>query len=289
MTLLRIGLVVAMCVGGAVASNLGGPNYGQLVVHLKPRNQRPLGVNDIIKELRPKLSAFAGMKIYLQNPPTIRIGGQVTKSLYQFSMQTPDKPELYAQAEKLTKAVEQLPGVEDVTNDVAVTTPQVNVTIDRDKAGAMGVNRTRLKLLAFAVGAAFAGATGAFYVSKLRTATPDSSAVCLLRCGMRRRTSRSPSAGWLWSPKIPPSSRGCANCLPRARTSMSGCGIGASASRAIRKPLQNGRRACRPLIRPSSRAITACRPRSPRPRAVTTAPSASSSESCSDPTTTRPK
>ncbi|HTS60642.1 MAG TPA: efflux RND transporter permease subunit [Candidatus Acidoferrales bacterium] len=127
-------------VGGAVASNLGGPNYSQLVVHLKPRNQRPLAVNDLIKKLRPKLSAFAGMKVYLQNPPTIRIGGQVTKSLYQFSMQTPDKPELYGQTEKLTKLVEQLPGVEDVTNDVAVETPQVNVTIDRDKAGVMGVN-----------------------------------------------------------------------------------------------------------------------------------------------------
>ncbi len=127
-------------VGGAVASNMGGPNYGQLVIHLKPRNQRALGVNEIIKELRPKLDTFAGMKIYLQNPPTIRIGGQVTKSLYQFSMQTPDKPELYDQTTKLTALVEKLPGVEDVTNDVAVHTPQVNVTIDRDKAGAMGVN-----------------------------------------------------------------------------------------------------------------------------------------------------
>jgi branched-chain amino acid transport system permease protein len=44
---------------------------------------------------------------------------------------------------------------------------------DEIAAGAMGVNRTRLKLLAFAVGAAFAGATGTFYVAKLKTATPD--------------------------------------------------------------------------------------------------------------------
>ncbi len=43
--------------------------------------------NDIIEELRPKLGDFPGMRVYLQNPPTIRIGGQVTKSLYQFSMQ----------------------------------------------------------------------------------------------------------------------------------------------------------------------------------------------------------
>jgi HAE1 family hydrophobic/amphiphilic exporter-1 len=127
-------------VGGTTASNLGGPNFGELVVHLKPRSKRRLGVNDIIKELRPKLAGLAGMKSYLQNPPTIQIGGQVTKSLYQFSMQTPDKAELYSETDKLLKQVEQLPGVEDVASDVAVQTPQVNVTIDRDKAAVMNVN-----------------------------------------------------------------------------------------------------------------------------------------------------
>jgi HAE1 family hydrophobic/amphiphilic exporter-1 len=127
-------------VGGTTASNLGGPNYGQLVIHLKPRTKRELGVNDIIKELRPRLQEFAGVTSYLLNPPTIQIGGQVTKSLYQFSMQTPDKNELYAQTTKLAEEVAKLPQVEDVTTDVAVTTPQVNVTIDRDKAAAMNVN-----------------------------------------------------------------------------------------------------------------------------------------------------
>jgi HAE1 family hydrophobic/amphiphilic exporter-1 len=127
-------------VGGTTASNLGGPNYGELVVHLKPRRKRRLGVNDVIKELRPKLAGLAGMRSYLLNPPTIQIGGQVTKSLYQFSMQTPDKAELYAQTDKLLKLVERVPGVDDVTSDVAVQTPQVNVTIDRDKAAVMNVN-----------------------------------------------------------------------------------------------------------------------------------------------------
>jgi HAE1 family hydrophobic/amphiphilic exporter-1 len=132
-------------VGGTTSSNLGGPNYGQLVVHLKPRSRRNVGVEDLIKELRPKLSEFAGMKVYLQNPPTIRIGGQVTKSVYQFALQTPDKAELYAETEKLTKEIEKLPGVEDVNNDVAVSTPQVNVTIDRDKAAAMQVNASQIE------------------------------------------------------------------------------------------------------------------------------------------------
>jgi len=132
-------------VGGATASNLGGPNYGELVVHLKPRSKRLLGVNDIIKELRPKLAGLAGMKSYLQNPPTIQIGGQVTKSLYQFSMQTPDKAELYADTAGLLKQVEQVPGVEDVASDVAVQTPQVDVTIDRDKAAVMNVNASLIE------------------------------------------------------------------------------------------------------------------------------------------------
>ena len=78
-------------VGGTSASTLGGPNYGELVVHLKPRSERKELVNEIIADLRPDLATFPGMRVYVQNPPTIRIGGQVTKSLYQFSMQSPDK------------------------------------------------------------------------------------------------------------------------------------------------------------------------------------------------------
>src|SRR3954447_15570568 len=132
-------------VGGATSSTLGGPNYGELMVHLKPRHLRKKNVDEIIRELRPQLTALPGMKVYLQNPPTIRIGGKVSKSLYQFSMQTPEKKELYAAAEDLTKKIAELPGVVDVTNDVAVTTPQVNLTIDRDKAAAMQVNANQIE------------------------------------------------------------------------------------------------------------------------------------------------
>jgi HAE1 family hydrophobic/amphiphilic exporter-1 len=85
------------------------------------------------------------MRVYLQNPPTVRIGGQVTKSLYQFSMQSPDKKELYAGAERLEKEIEQMPGVQDVTTDLAMQSPQVNVAIDRDKAAAMQVNANQIE------------------------------------------------------------------------------------------------------------------------------------------------
>ncbi|MGD0136090.1 MAG: efflux RND transporter permease subunit, partial [Bryobacteraceae bacterium] len=150
-------------VGGTSASTLGGPNYGELVVHLKPRSQRKLLVNDIIADLRPQLSNFPGMRVYLQNPPTIRIGGQVTKSLYQFSMQSPDKEELYAGATKLQNEIEKLPEVEDVTSDLAILAPQVNVTIDRDKAASLQVN-------ADAIENAFYDAYGPRWVSTIYAA-----------------------------------------------------------------------------------------------------------------------
>ena len=127
-------------VGGPQASVLGGPNIGQLVVHLKPRTERKQMVGEIMDRLRPQLAAVPGVRVYMQNPPVLRIGGQVTKSLYQFTLQSPDKPELYAAAEKLTDALEHEPALLDVTSDMQNRSPQVQVTIDRDKAAALQVN-----------------------------------------------------------------------------------------------------------------------------------------------------
>ncbi len=132
-------------IGGSGSSTLGGPNFGQFVIHLKPRSQRKLLVGDIIARLRPQLAAHPGMRVFLQNPPTIRIGGQVSKSLYQLSLQSPDKPELYAAAQKLENALAMVPGLEDVTSDLLISAPQVNVTIDRDKAAAVSVNAQQIE------------------------------------------------------------------------------------------------------------------------------------------------
>ena len=147
-------------VGGSAAQTLGGPNLGQIVVHLKPRDQRSMLANDIITKLRPALSDIPGVEVYLQNPPTIRIGGQVSKSLYQFSMQSPDKEALYAAARKLRTALADLPSLVDLTSDLEVTSPQVDVQIDRDKAAALGVT-------ANAIEGAFYDAYGPRWVSTI--------------------------------------------------------------------------------------------------------------------------
>jgi HAE1 family hydrophobic/amphiphilic exporter-1 len=133
-------------VGGTAAATLGGPNLGQIVVHLKPRGDRTELANDIIAKLRPEIAKVVGMDVYMQNPPTVRIGGQVSKSLYQYSLQSPDREELYDAARKLRKALAtEVPGLEDLTSDLEISSPQVNVEIDRDKAAALGVTANQIE------------------------------------------------------------------------------------------------------------------------------------------------
>ena len=147
-------------VGGSAAQTLGGPNLGQIVVHLKPRAERRELANQIIERLRPQLESVVGMKVFAQNPPTIRIGGQVSKSLYQFSMQSPNREVLYETARQLEAALHDEPLLSDVTSDLAVTSPQINVQIDRDKAAALGVT-------ANAIESAFYDAYGTKWVSTI--------------------------------------------------------------------------------------------------------------------------
>src|SRR5215470_9683626 len=132
-------------IGGSASQTLGGPNLGQLVVHLKPRDERKQLANEIIAQLRPELHNVTGMQVYLQNPPTIRIGGQVSKSLYQYSMQSPNREALYEAARNMVKALGEVQGLEDLTSDLEVTSPQVNVDIDRDKAAALGVTANAIE------------------------------------------------------------------------------------------------------------------------------------------------
>jgi HAE1 family hydrophobic/amphiphilic exporter-1 len=115
-----------------------------MFAHLKPRSERD-SLDTIMSRLRQNFAGLPYMRAYLQNPPTIRIGGQVSTSLYQYTLQDPDADELYAAAEKLRVEMAQLPGLTDVISDLQLRSPQLNVTIDRDKAAALGVNAQQIE------------------------------------------------------------------------------------------------------------------------------------------------
>jgi len=119
-------------------------NQGQLNIYLKPRSERPQ-VDQVIQELRPKLAAVPGISVYLRNDPPIRIGGISSKALYQFTLQGASTSELFAASQDFLSKMQQLPGLVDVTNDLQIKNPQINVVIDRDKSSALGVTANQVE------------------------------------------------------------------------------------------------------------------------------------------------
>ena len=92
----------------------------------------------MIKELRPKLAKMPGIVVYMQNPPAIQIGGRVSKSLYQFTMQSSDIASLYPAADALVDAARKSALLQDVTSDLQLGNPQASVA---DRPRARGVAR----------------------------------------------------------------------------------------------------------------------------------------------------
>ena len=115
-------------------------NTGNVLILLKPFNQRKADVDTVIEQLRPQLNQIPGIRIYLQNPPLVQVGGQVTKSPYQVTLQGPDRDELYKNTRALQDKLLRLPDLIDVTSDIQITNPQLNVQIDRDKASSVGIS-----------------------------------------------------------------------------------------------------------------------------------------------------
>ena len=124
---------------GASGSSVS-TNTGRMMMRLKPRNERSLSVDELIQKLRPKLATVPGIQVYMQNPPTIRIGGYFTKSQYQYTLQSPDIDDLYKYAPILEAKLRELRGFQDVTSDLQIKSPQININIDRDKASALGLS-----------------------------------------------------------------------------------------------------------------------------------------------------
>jgi HAE1 family hydrophobic/amphiphilic exporter-1 len=127
----------------------GGPsatgNVGRIFITLKPRSKRQLNADEVIEELRPKLAKVPGIQVFLQNPPPIRIGGQLTKSQYQITLQSPEIKELYEHTPLLEAKIRELPGLQDVTSDLQIENPQVNIEIDRDKASTLRVTANQIE------------------------------------------------------------------------------------------------------------------------------------------------
>jgi len=138
-------------------------NIGRITITLKPfRERKP--ADDVVRELRPKLANLVGVKVFLQNVPAIRIGGQLTRSPYQFVVQSANTEQLYPWSARIEQRLRALPALVDLSSDLQIARPQVTVEIDRPKASALGVSAQQVEL-------ALNNAYGARQVSTIYTAT----------------------------------------------------------------------------------------------------------------------
>ena len=126
----------------------GGPsqslNQARIIIRLKPWGERP-PADEVIQQLRPQLAGITGFRVFLQNVPVIRIGGGLSKSQYQYSLQDADIDRLYQWAPLLTDKLRALPGFLDVTSDLQISLPKVLVDIDRDRAATLGLTQEQIE------------------------------------------------------------------------------------------------------------------------------------------------
>jgi HAE1 family hydrophobic/amphiphilic exporter-1 len=120
-------------------------NQGRLFIRLKPKAERRLSATQVARELTARLAVVPGVRVFLQNLPAINIGGRISKSQYQFTLQGADIEAMYAQAVVLETRLRALPQLRDVTSDLQIQNPTVRLDIQRDRASSLGVTAEQLE------------------------------------------------------------------------------------------------------------------------------------------------
>ena len=120
-------------------------NTGRLFIALKPRDQRKQSAFEIIQRLRRTVTQIPGVQVFFQPVQNISIGGVISKSQYQYTLQSADTGTLYELAPKMQDILAALPQLRDVTSDLQITNPQLTLDIDRDKARALGIGDDQIR------------------------------------------------------------------------------------------------------------------------------------------------
>jgi HAE1 family hydrophobic/amphiphilic exporter-1 len=120
-------------------------NTGRLFIALKPRDQRKLSALQIIQRLRRSVTQLPGVQVFFQPVQNISVGGMVSKSQYQYTLQSADTHTLYETAAKMQDILTELPQLRDVTSDLQITNPQLTLDVDRDKARALGITDEQIR------------------------------------------------------------------------------------------------------------------------------------------------
>jgi hydrophobe/amphiphile efflux-1 (HAE1) family protein len=135
-------LTAGSAIGGGASS---GINTGRLFISLKPWNKRKATEDQIIARLRPKLAQVPGITTYLQPVQSIQIGGRLSRTQYQYTLQDINMQELQEWAPKVEAKMKSVGGLEDVASDLEQTSPQLTIRINRDLAARLGISPSAIE------------------------------------------------------------------------------------------------------------------------------------------------
>jgi hydrophobic/amphiphilic exporter-1 (mainly G- bacteria), HAE1 family len=142
------------------------PNTGRIYIALKPRSERTENSTAVINRLRITANTVPGMAVFFQNVQNINITGRASKSEYQYSLQSSDTEALFRLAPEMRDKIAKIEGIRDVNSDLYIKNPQMNVEIDREKAGVYGITIDQIRQEMFS-------AFGARQVASIYTPTND--------------------------------------------------------------------------------------------------------------------
>ncbi|QJQ07073.1 efflux RND transporter permease subunit [Undibacterium piscinae] len=117
----------------------GAQNTGRMFINLHARDQRK-PMKEVVEGLRTKLKTVAGINVFLRPTQNLQLGGRQSKSQYQYILQSVEAGELSDWALKMQDKLRNDPGFKDVTTDSQLKGLQASLSIDRDRASALGVN-----------------------------------------------------------------------------------------------------------------------------------------------------
>ncbi len=137
-----------------VDSDGAGANSADISIMLRPYEDRRYNADEIARHLRARLNNITGVNVFIQNPPSIRIGGRGSRSTYQYTLQGLDIKQLQDVSTQLVDKLKTMPGFVGVNSDYDRAAPSVEVRIDRDHAAALGVTPAQIES---AMGYAFGG------------------------------------------------------------------------------------------------------------------------------------
>jgi hydrophobe/amphiphile efflux-1 (HAE1) family protein len=127
--------------GSSIGGNASaGTNTGRMYIVLKPFDQRRATADQIIERLRPKLAAVPGISTFLQSIQNVQVGGRLSRTQYQYTLQDTDFDELNLWAPKVLEKLKSVPGLRDVASDQQTGSPQLKIDINRDAAARVGVD-----------------------------------------------------------------------------------------------------------------------------------------------------